>query len=327
MNVTVASPVSAADIFSWPITSEVTSIRTELDGQISIPHTKAGNWPITFPFGDATAAEGSIWGIFKIGSEWVAGTIDWLRPGQVDKKILPADYGPGFKTIYNSYTGPAPNEIVGYFVSTTARFDSRTINERSNIAWVKFGTSTQVASPLEEQPMKLPDDVKLLISVFVEKFPFPRTNDEEASAWTHKLCEQLAYSFPTSGWCHKSAGPGRPHSADVIALKVPFIGWDIIYSAGSPEAKLNLDADSIELTGQIPEPVAPYNYFETAPPVEPPIPPPVEPPSIPTDTQLLMQILKELKIHTEYFKAMSAGFAALPAQLQDVVSKGIKIRF
>lgn len=119
--------------------------------------------------------------------------------------------------------------------------------------------------------MYLPEPVKAKINEFVAKYPFPKTNDEDSANWTHQLCQQLKYSFPNDGWGHKSAGPGRPHSADVICLSSPFIGWDIITSAGSPDAKLNLNGESIDLTGQIYEQVTATDYLGS---VNPPQPPP-----------------------------------------------------
>ena len=117
--------------------------------------------------------------------------------------------------------------------------------------------------------MKLPDSAKAVILQFAAKFPLA-TTDEASREWTHKLCEQLAYSFPTDGFCHKSAGEGRPHSADCIAIRAPFWGWDIINASGSTQATLSLDGDHIDLTGQLPERVTPTDYLGEP---EPPTPP------------------------------------------------------
>ncbi len=118
--------------------------------------------------------------------------------------------------------------------------------------------------------MYLTEPVKAKIIEFNNKYPFPKTNDEDSATWTHKLCQQLKYSFPNDGWGHKSAGPGRPHSADVICLSSPFIGWDIIIAAGSSDAKLNLNGESIDLSGQIFEQVTAFDFLEGTIPVPPP---------------------------------------------------------
>jgi len=118
--------------------------------------------------------------------------------------------------------------------------------------------------------MNLRPEHKAVIVKFESMFPLPDT-DEESRQWTHMLAEQMAYSFPTEGWGHKSAGGNRPHSADVIALKSPFVGFDIVNNAGSEAAELNLDAESIDLTTpfmQEYEKVDPVNYFDDEP--EPP---------------------------------------------------------
>lgn len=121
--------------------------------------------------------------------------------------------------------------------------------------------------------MKLDLQHKSIIYAYVERYPLP-TTEEAAQTWTHRLCEQLAFSFPVDGWGHKSAGEGRPHSKDCIAIKAPFVGWDIIVSAGSPAATLNLSGDSIDLAGQLFEPVTPTNHLGDDPtPPDPPVPP------------------------------------------------------
>ena len=120
--------------------------------------------------------------------------------------------------------------------------------------------------------MKLPNDAQVIIGRYVAKFPVPTTSEVAAQDWTHNLCRQLVYSFPGDGWCHKSAGPGRPHSKDCVAIQRSgqFYGWDIVLSAGSSAATLDLNADSQDLTGQQPEPVVPYNYLDDDPPDPPP---------------------------------------------------------
>jgi len=154
--ISIATPVSDGDVLSWPITSTITAAVTNLTNLVSLPHTKAGQWPIAYPLAPDQQVEGNMWGVFKINGSWVAGTIDWLRPGQFEKTLDPTQYGPGFKTVYESYTGPKPGETVGYFVSTLARFGNRTSNERSNIVWLAYGTSTVVPSPIAETPIPVP---------------------------------------------------------------------------------------------------------------------------------------------------------------------------
>lgn len=141
---------------------------------------------------------------------------------------------------------------------------------------------------------------------FERKFPLPKvTYVIESQMWTHRLCEQLKYSFPNDGWGHKSAGPGRPHSADCIALQSPFIGWDIIYDSASPNAQLQLTTPSIDLTGQLFEPVSAYNHLQDV--VEPPIPPPVDD-TIDAKLNLILKGQVELaeRMNSQYESLMAA---------------------
>jgi hypothetical protein len=64
--------------------------------------------------------------------------------------------------------------------------------------------------------MKLPDPVKQLIVRYVAKYPAV-VGEDAWREWIHRLCEQLAFTFPADGWGHK----GAPHSKDCIALKSP----------------------------------------------------------------------------------------------------------
>lgn len=150
--------------------------------------------------------------------------------------------------------------------------------------------------------MYLPDRVKQKIQEFVNKYPFPTTNDVDAANWTHKLCEQLKFSFPADGWGHKRADNNRPHSADVIAISNPFLGWDIIFNAGSPQATLNLAADSKDLANppdgpQVFEPVDATDYLGGVTP-----PPPDG--TIEEKLDLIIQMLRNY--HSEEMEAITA---------------------
>jgi hypothetical protein len=151
--------------------------------------------------------------------------------------------------------------------------------------------------------MYLTEPVKAKIVEFNFKYPYPTTNDDDSATWTHRLCQQLKYSFPNDGWGHKKADANRPHSADVICLSSPFIGWDIITSAGSPNAKLNLNGESIDLTGQIFEQVTAADFIGSEPPTNPP-------PSGSVDEKLNLIIAKldalDKKVDTYHTQEMEA---------------------
>lgn len=147
--------------------------------------------------------------------------------------------------------------------------------------------------------MYLPPAVQDKIAEFVNKFPLVTTGDEDSANWTHSLCQQLKFSYPNDSWGHKSAGPGRPHSADCICLSSPFIGWDIITNAGTPQAKLNLGAESIDLSGQIFEQVVAYDFLGNSVPVPPPTPGTIE-----EKLDLIIQLLRQF--HAEEMEAITA---------------------
>ena len=136
--------------------------------------------------------------------------------------------------------------------------------------------------------MKLSSEERALITQFAAVFPLPTTEDGSRT-WTRQLCEQLAFTFPydVSGhaWGHKAQGEAYPPSKDCIAQQEPFIGWDIITSAGSPQAALSLDGDAYDLTGQWFIEVKPTNHLGIDP--DPP-----DPPEPPTDLESRVQALE-----------------------------------
>lgn len=140
--------------------------------------------------------------------------------------------------------------------------------------------------------MKLSPDVQQVIQEYANKYPLPASNETASQDWAHKLAQQLKFSFPAAGWGHKFAGPGRPHSKDVVCVLSPFIGWDIVLGAGTPNPVLSLNGDSIDLTGQLFEQVDAYDWLSNGGVI--PIPP--------TDDTLkkLDQILTNLDIMTKW---------------------------
>jgi hypothetical protein len=151
--------------------------------------------------------------------------------------------------------------------------------------------------------MKLEPDVKQTILEFAREFPIP-SGEVACQNWTHRLCQQLKYSHPANNWGHKSAGMGRPHSKDTIAIQYPFTGWDILIGAGAINPILDVNADSIDLTGQVFEFVEANNYLGdiVSPPI-PPIPPIPEPPI--SVEEKLDQIIEMIRtFHDEEMEAI-----------------------
>lgn len=153
-DVTVIGPV-ASEIFSWKRTSVVGNDAHVTQTTQVCPHSKAGKWPI---FDIGTAAEGNMWVICQRDGRWYASTLHWLRPGQQEKEDDLRVWGKDqIRTAPLDYTwaGPVYGDLIGMFMSTAARFEHRTINERSDIVWIKVGEPGIVAregDPGEPEP-------------------------------------------------------------------------------------------------------------------------------------------------------------------------------
>lgn len=147
--------VSHLRALTWPITATVTRVTCE-PARIILDHSKAGRWPVVND--DGTALEGCLWAIVHVGGRWCAGTIDYLRPGQIEKHIPPAEYVARWKAAGLETRVPASGELVGVFVSTLARQGQRSpVDERSQIVWTRVGTSDIVArEPLVADPVPVP---------------------------------------------------------------------------------------------------------------------------------------------------------------------------
>jgi hypothetical protein len=145
--------------------------------------------------------------------------------------------------------------------------------------------------------MKIPVDVTQIIREYSYRFAIPNS-ETGCQDWTHNLCCQLKFSFPNSGWGHKSAGPDRPHSKDCICIENPFVGWDIIDGAGTSNSFLFLDGDSIDLTGQLFELVIAKSFLLPVPPIPP----------TPDGDVTLSIILKTMReFHDEEMEAITAA--------------------
>lgn len=128
---------NAPDVLSWPITSKITRV-IFTSNQLCIEHTKSGKWPV---IGDPTKFEGNPWVFAQLGSNWYGATYEWLRPGQTCKNITADNIGAHTKQHPIENWTPRYEELVGLMVSTPARDNQRTSNERSNIIVVKWGVS------------------------------------------------------------------------------------------------------------------------------------------------------------------------------------------
>lgn len=115
------------NISGWPITSTLTGVSISA-GQICMPHTKAGKWPVAIEPGGGVAVEGNPWIIANVNGTWYAAIFEWFVPGGTCKGM---GAKPPSSTIatqmkshvkfspLNSWT-PKSGEVVYIFVSALA---------------------------------------------------------------------------------------------------------------------------------------------------------------------------------------------------------------
>ena len=129
-----------ANVRDWPETSRVTRIQFTKDS-IVLEFDKVKSWP------DLGGGIGNPWIVAYVNGKWYAATYEWLRPGQTEKFVTAETIGAHTKKAPLATWKPKAGELVGFFASTFARDDRRTTNERTNIAWVKWGESQSFSAP------------------------------------------------------------------------------------------------------------------------------------------------------------------------------------
>jgi hypothetical protein len=134
---------------------------------------------------------------------------------------------------------------------------------------------------------------QMVLEDYTEKVGMPALGSEAAREWTFNLAEQFAFSFPNENWGTKRASPTRPPSTDVICIKSPFEGWDVIRNQGIPSQTLNnlVGHYGESLTGQVFIPVKPIDHIGPSNPIPEPEP---EPEPKPCPEPPLIQPLKPI---------------------------------
>lgn len=131
--VKVLGPVDAG-VLGWRESIVLKGVEV-FGGMIRFPYSKVGPWDAARQ-PDGSTSTGNLWVIQEVRGQLYATTIDWLRNSGQQAKMFPGVMqGPGHLV--------APMQLVsgecyGFFVSTCARNDLRTTNERSNVVWVKL---------------------------------------------------------------------------------------------------------------------------------------------------------------------------------------------
>ena len=152
--------------------------------------------------------------------------------------------------------------------------------------------------------MRLSAEVRSIIVRFAAGCPVPLgapgpDHEERIRQWTTQLAEQIAFERPQDGFGKKRADRGRPISKDTIARPdgAMLLAWDLLTGSGTGRPTLVVDAESIDITGQVFVAVTPRNHLGTTPPPAEPIPqtPSAPPPSAPLSPTVIAEILAAIQ--------------------------------
>ncbi len=125
------------DISAWPVTASLeASIEPAL---IRLSYDKARAWPVAkTKASDGGDLVGNCWVLIEQDGQWYAVAWDWMRHGQTAKprsSLRGSDnHMPGALSSFSPQSGAR----YGFVVSTPARGQERTSNERSNVSWVTW---------------------------------------------------------------------------------------------------------------------------------------------------------------------------------------------
>lgn len=113
-----------ANISGW---AETASLSASVGGgNVVLDYDKSRAWP------EVEGVVASAWVVFEHGGRWTAATFEYLRPGQTVKNA-------GFHIPIDGQTWrPSSGEEIGFIVSGLARDKRRTVEERSNVSWVRW---------------------------------------------------------------------------------------------------------------------------------------------------------------------------------------------
>lgn len=132
------------NISNWPRTTTLEPITTtgfSANAFINLDYSSANRWPIgTGPYirnGDPVVA--NAWVIVKHGGKWIAGTWEYMRPGQT-QKFIHAVGGGAISALPNSWS-PKKGDELYFFMSGLVRLglDGSNVSERSNIVRYFWG--------------------------------------------------------------------------------------------------------------------------------------------------------------------------------------------
>jgi hypothetical protein len=125
------------NVTNWAETSMITEVNIT-SNEVAIYHTKAGKWPRTgeiFPDDPNGDIEGNAWIFAFVNGRWHGATWEWLRPGQQNKLVEAWEFGEDQirRSPLDISWMPRSGDRVGFMMSTPARSNVYTINERSQV--------------------------------------------------------------------------------------------------------------------------------------------------------------------------------------------------
>ena len=138
-NVAIVSG-DASDVLTWAQTAVLTASFLSPD-TIRLDSDKKGVWPAGFPLGGSLPSDelnANAWVVVFRGTNWYAGTFEWMRPNQTDKST--SNMGRPDFAVKSPLTdfSLTSGESYGFFVSGLARNATRNVLERSNIVMLTF---------------------------------------------------------------------------------------------------------------------------------------------------------------------------------------------
>lgn len=106
-----------------------------------------------------------------------------------------------------------------------------------------------------------------LLGHYVDRFGIPNVSDDHSRAWTLRLAEQFAFTFPGDGWGTKKAGPNNPQSTDAVArhLDGRLVAYDVVIAGGGPGASINYSPEELDISTQVFIPVTARDHLGSAP--------------------------------------------------------------
>lgn len=156
-----------------------------------------------------------------------------------------------------------------------------------------------------------------IVQAFAAKFGTPDPIDDTArAAWTDKVAQTLKAKYPSEGWGRKRNGPGRENNPDVVAIRSPFEGVDILPGSGgcgwSPVGVMQTPAEYVEVEAK--------DWLATVTPDPTPDPQPDPTPDHSADLQVigraLTDILVQLKSLDRSYQAILATLVAYQPQVR-----------